>query len=577
MCGITAYSGKKQASEILFESLRRLEYRGYDSAGIATSNGKGLTVKKAVGQVDEIQRNIDLKTMDGNLGVGHTRWATHGNVSKENAHPHTCCNKRFAVVHNGIVENWESLREKLTGCSFKSQTDSEVIAHYIEKKSRDLGVERAIQDFMEKAKGSFAVTLMDAEKDNLFAIKNGSPLAIGLNDNEIFVGSDVFAFSSHTDQAIFLGDYEYARIEGSDLVVKNIDGEKLEKKPRKVDWDRKESQKDGFDHYMHKEIFEIPEAIERLKKSLETEQRDRLKRFSKKVKKSKKIIFTASGTSYHASLLGVYFLQRAGIEAQTLIASEFKNYERVDSETLLIPISQSGETRDVLEAIEYSLERGAEVASITNVPHSTVERKSDVNLRIRAGQEVCVAATKTFTNQLYTLLKIAEELNGKVLKDNMSKTVEDIIEKNEPQVKKIAKELKDDGDIYIIGKEEAYPVAREIALKLKEIAYVHAEGMMGGELKHGTLALIENDTPVISLIPKKESEIVSNVKEVEARGARTIELSPFYGDFYIPEEANGSFAFLSAVIGFLLTYWIGRERGRPIDRPRNLAKSLTVK
>lgn len=576
MCGITAYYGKRNAGRILLDSLKRLEYRGYDSAGLAVLSNKNVAVRKGVGEIDEIKSDIDLTDKKSSTGLGHTRWATHGGVSEENAHPHTSCKDRFALVHNGIIENWKEMKGKLNEHVFNSETDSEVAVHYIEEKAQEKDVEEAIQDFMDEVQGSYAIALMDSKEEKIFALKNGSPMAIGINDDEAFLASDVYAFSPYTDTVIFLEDNEYAVVDKGNVTVKNETGEKIDKEEETIEWEQESSGKEDFDHYMHKEIREIPQALKKIEKSLGTTQQDRLEEFTEMIKDYDKVIFTASGTSYHASLLGVYFLQKAGLEAQSLIASEFKNYERVDENTLLIPISQSGETKDVLEAMKYSRKRGADIASITNVPHSTIERKSDINLRINAGQEICVAATKTFTNQVYALIRIAEALKGSSSKRNLISSLRGVLERNEELIREIAEELKDEEDIYIIGKGETYPVSREIALKLKEIAYIHAEGMMAGELKHGTLALVEDGTPVISLIPEENSEIISNVKEAESRGAKTIKISPHYGDFYIPENSNGDFAFFSIVIGFLLTYWTAREKGLPIDKPRNLAKSVTV-
>ncbi|MDY6788538.1 MAG: SIS domain-containing protein, partial [Candidatus Nanohaloarchaea archaeon] len=289
-----------------------------------------------------------------------------------------------------------------------------------------------------------------------------------------------------------------------------------------------------------------------------------------------KVIFTAAGTSYHAALLGVYYLQKAGIEAQALIASEFKNYERVDEDTLVIAVSQSGETMDVMEAIEYSRSLGGDIASIVNVPYSSIQRESDISLEIHAGQEICVAATKTFTNQVLTMLHIADRLGLDLDLESISSKVSQVIKDNEPLVEEMADELVRKDDIYVLGRGSTYPIAREIALKLKEIPYIHAEGMMGGELKHGTLALIEEGTPVISLIPEEDDDILSNVEEVETRGARSIRISPYYGEFDIPINGAG-FPIYSATIGFLLSYYIAKERNLPIDRPRNLAKTITVK
>ncbi|MFP4045905.1 MAG: glutamine--fructose-6-phosphate transaminase (isomerizing) [Candidatus Aenigmatarchaeota archaeon] len=576
MCGITAYRGPKNCGRILHDSLERLEYRGYDSAGVAVVSNPKTVIKKDVGEIDEIDNKLDFSSIDGTAGIGHTRWATHGGVSQRNAHPHSSCDERFVLVHNGILENWKELKEGLEEHRFTSETDSEVIAHYIEERTAEKNVEKAIQDFLQEAVGSFAVVMLDTEKEKIYALKRGSPLVLGIDEDELFIGSDIYAFSPYTDKTIFFEDDEYAIID-EHYAFKNKDGDPIEKEIRELDWSQKKESKESFEHYMRKEIEEIPKAMQRLGQSLETKQKEKLERLVEMMENYDRIIFTASGTSYHASLLGVYFLHRIGMKAQTLIASEFKNYERVDEDTLVVAISQSGETKDVLDAIDFSRDRGGKIASLVNVPHSTVERKSDVSLNIEAGQEICVAATKTFTNQLYGLLRIAQELGFKSDLENLPAEIERLVERNETKTKKLARKLKDRKDIYVLGRGEVYPVAREIALKLKEISYTHAEGMMGGELKHGTLALIEEGTPVISLIPEKDSEILSNVKEVEARGADSIAISPFKEDFDLPAESNGKFAFFSTVIGFLLTYWLARERGLPIDKPRNLAKSVTVK
>ncbi|MFB6215853.1 MAG: isomerizing glutamine--fructose-6-phosphate transaminase, partial [Candidatus Aenigmatarchaeota archaeon] len=367
MCGITAYYGNEDAAPFIYDSLKRLDYRGYDSAGIATCSNPELKIKRDVGKIDEIHEKHDLKDMDGTFGIGHTRWATHGGVSKKNAHPHRCCEGRFAIVHNGIIENWKELKEELEDHDFTSETDSEVIAHYIEETAKEADVEEAIRSFLNDAEGSFAVALMDTEERKLFTMKNGSPLALGVGDDGVFVGSDIYAFSPYTDETVFMGDNEYAVIEHGGFEVKDHNGQELEKDVKNVDWSQEESGKGDYDHHMISEIKDIPRSLEKLENSLRTDQRNRLKDFANRLKRSDKVIFTAAGTSYHASLLGVYFLQKAGIEAQTLIASEFKNYERVDEDTLLVAISQSGETKDVLDAIEHSKERGAEISSITNV------------------------------------------------------------------------------------------------------------------------------------------------------------------------------------------------------------------
>ncbi len=576
MCGITAYFGNEAVGGYLLNSLKRLEYRGYDSAGIATLSDGEISVRKDVGEIDEIDEKLNLDEMDGNAAIGHTRWCTHGSVTKENAHPHTSCDGRFAIVHNGIIENWEEIKGELEGHEFTSETDSEVIAHYVEEKCQERGVEDALRKFFERAEGNFAVVLLDSVEKNMYAFKRGSPLAIGVGNGEVFLGSDIYAFSTRTDEALFLEDDEYAVINGGDYTIKTSSGESLTRTPEKFDWNQEESKKGGFEHFMKKEIEEIPQVLKRLEGSLKSSQSGEMEKLVKSIEEHEKVLFTASGTSYHASLLGVYFLHEAGVDAQTLIASEFQNFERVDEDTLVIAISQSGETRDVLDAVEFSKKRGGDVASLINVPHSTLARESDITLRIMAGQELCVAATKTFINHVYLLLRLAGELGREDDLSALAESIGEVIETNEPKIMDLAKELEDSDDIYVIGRGETYPVAREIALKLKEISYVHAEGMMGGELKHGTLALVEEGTPVISLIPERNTEIISNVKEVESRGARSIRVSPWTGPFEFP-NSNSKFGFYATVIGFLLAYWMARERDLPIDHPRNLAKSVSVR
>lgn len=577
MCGISAYYGPGNAGKILLDSISRLDYRGYDSAGMATIADEGINLRKGVGEIEELRKKFDFEDMGGRVGLSHTRWATHGDVSTENAHPHLSCDGRFAIVHNGIIENWGEIKEGLEDHEFTSETDSEVVAHFVEEKAEDLGVEGSIRKFLEDAKGNFAVVLLDSRNKRMYGFRRGSPLVLGVGNESVYLCSDIYAFSPYTNESIYLDDDEYVVVDEDSYTFKGKDGVVREKGIERVDWDWSESDKEEFDHFMKREIDEIPEALKRLEMSISGPQDNNFGEFCEAVENHEKVLFTASGTSYHASLLGVYFLGKAGIDAQTLIASEFENYERVDEDTLVIAVSQSGETRDVLDAIEYSKERGADVASVVNVPHSSVERESDFFLRVEAGQEVCVAATKTFTNQLYLLLEVAREVGYDIDMSGLSEGIEKVIEENEPTIIRLSKELQDAGDVYIIGRGGAYPVAREMALKMKEIPYVHAEGMMGGELKHGTLALIEEGVPVISLIPERNSEILSNVKEVEARGAKSIKISPWEGEFDIPAESNGRFAFFASVIGFLLAYWVARHRGLPIDKPRNLAKTLTVR
>ncbi|MDY6766207.1 MAG: glutamine--fructose-6-phosphate transaminase (isomerizing) [Candidatus Nanohaloarchaea archaeon] len=573
MCGITGYRGEADAAENVLEGLERLEYRGYDSSGIIAAGADGFDLVKQPTTVDQLRADHDIPS-GGTVAIGHTRWATHGGVTQANAHPHTC--GRIAVVHNGIVENYEQIRADLDGHEFTSETDSEVIAHFLaDRLEEGASPEAAMEAFLDQAEGAMAVVAVDRETGQLYGFRRGSPLVVGVDDGGWFLCSDANAFAQHTREAVFLADEEYVIIGDRPRFYRAGSGQ-VEKEAVELGEAQLEEGKQGYEHYMLKEIEEQPEVLRRLDNSLETSQQDALDDLARLVAENEKVIFTAAGTSYHASLLGVYYLQKAGVEAQTLIASEFQNYERVDEDTLVVAVSQSGETRDTLDAIEYSREAGADIAAVVNVPHSTIERTSDVALHVEAGREKCVAATKTFTATVLALLRVAEALGYETDIDAAAEKVRTTITQNHEEVKRLARELAAEDDMYIIGRGETYPVAREIALKLKEIPYVHAEGMMGGELKHGTLALIEEGTPVFALVPGADDEIMSNVSEIEARGGDVVPISPENGVFDIP---NGSDAYpiVATTIGFLLAYELGRARDCPIDKPRNLAKTVTVR
>lgn len=495
----------------------------------------------------------------------NSRWASHGDVTEANAHPHTDCAERFAIVHNGIIENYEELKDKLyknTEHKYTSETDSEVIAHWIEN---DLGthcstIPQTLQLFKSQAEGNYAIAVIDKEEDAIYAIRNGSPLVIGIGEGENFVASDLYAFSQYTDKAYFLEEGEVAKVTRDEVTAGNqkVQGEHFE-------WTREEKELGDYDHWMRKEIDEIPGAIQDYLDSIIGDQSQRINDIAEKLKSSDKVIFAASGSSYHAALIGVYYLQKAGIEAQALIASEFENYERVDENTTVVAVSQSGETRDVLDAISYSREKDADIVSLVNVPNSTIQRESDYSLEIRAGQEICVAATKTFVNQVVSLMSIAQRLGYDINLSELPSKVSGEITKAETKAEKFVEELEDERDIYVIGKGETYPVSREISLKLKEIAYNHSEGMMAGELKHGTLALVEDGTPLIAL--EGEDSIDSSVSEVESRGAEVTKISSVNND-YLPIYAS--------IYGFLLSYKLGVEKGLAIDKPKNLAKVISV-
>ena len=576
MCGIIGIVSQEYiSSKEIIKALKRLEYRGYDSVGYALNDG---TIEKDTGQISlflEKMKDKKFKT-----GIAHTRWATHGGVSKENAHPHSDCSNNIMIVHNGIIENYLDIKDELLkkGHVFRSETDSEVIAHYFEEKLKNTDIKKAILDFMKEARGTFAVLMIKKGENKIYVFKRDSPLVLGIGEKKFYLSSDIYGFSDKTDKAIFFNDNEFA-IVGEDYTFYDIDGNIIEKEVKEFEWGFFEEKKEEYEHYMIKEIKEEGKAVRRIINSLNNEQHKKIIKLNEMIKNAKKVCFVASGTSYFASLLGVYFLNRVNIESQAIIASEFKHFIKIDEKTLVIAISQSGETMDVLKALKFAKEKKAKIASIVNVPYSSVQRISDLSLEILAGQEICVAATKTFINQVSLLLYLAN-LNGlNVNLDTLHARIQETIDNNENKVEALAKTLCKKRDIYVLGRGFTYPIAREIALKLKEISYIHGEGMMGGELKHGTLALIEKGTPVISLISYNDHEMISNTKEVEARGARVIKISnkkEIKPDFYLRTSKDEKFAITATIIGQLLAYYIAREKGLPIDKPRNLAKSVTV-
>ena len=575
MCGIVGIASKKDFySRFLLERLKRLEYRGYDSYGFY--NSKDL--KKYVGEIVVAGDN------KSRLGIAHTRWATHGGVTEINAHPHLSSDKNVVIVHNGIIENFKELRKDLQekGHKFVSETDSEVVAHYFEDKLKSKSMEKAVVDFFKDVHGTFAVLVMVKGRDGIYALKRDSPLVLGLCKDMNMLASDIYAFSDLTDQAVFFDNDEFAIVSQDSYKFFTCDGKSVEKPIKKFAWQQEESKKKEYKHYMLKEIEEEPDTVDRLLFSLDNEQKTEFDSLISMIKNSKKIIFAGCGTSYHASLLGAYYLHGVGVQAQTLIASEFKHFANVDKHTLVIAISQSGETMDVIDALKYAKQEKAMIVSFVNVPFSTIQRMSDLSLNILAGQEVCVASTKAFVNQATLLLRIAQSFGFKVNLMNLADKIKALLRKKQ-EIKEIAESIANAKDVYLIGRGLTYPVARETALKIKEISYIHAEGMMGGELKHGTIALIEKGTPVISLVNNNDPDIISNTKEAEARGAEIVmitnnrELGKGKNSIYINTGNDGKFGILAAVAGQLIAYYAADKLGRPIDKPRNLAKSVTVK
>lgn len=577
MCGIVGIVAQQQFSvkNTLLKALKRLEYRGYDSVGYATVEGN---VEKQPGEIDTFLKTVtDKKTT---LAISHTRWATHGGVTQANAHPHWNSSKTIFAIHNGILENYISLKTQLEkkGYRFITQTDTEVIPHYMDYQLRQgKDMKTALLHFIKDAKGTFAILLFKKGEKKIYALKRDSPLCLGVCDNHLMLASDIYAFSDCTNKATFFEDEECAVVEENKVTFFNKQGKEIKKKPITFEWTRVDETKEHYDHYMIKEIKEQPLASKRVINSFETLQKKHIETFIKLIKHYKRIVFVAAGTSYHASLVGAILLTKLGYNARTIIASETETFISFDTQTLCIAISQSGETMDVVTVLKHARQHGAKVVSIVNVPYSTIQRMSETSIEILAGQEVCVAATKTFTNQLIVLFEIARRLGYPMDLHKIPQRIQQTIALNEDAIKELAHELYQCRDIYVLGRGMSYPMAREIALKLKEIPYIHAEGMMAGELKHGTIALIEQGTPVIALIPNNNVEMLSNTKEVEARGARVIIVSNTEGELHIPKCDDAEFTIYSCIIGHLLSYYIAILKGCSIDKPRNLAKSVTVK
>jgi glutamine---fructose-6-phosphate transaminase (isomerizing) len=578
MCGIVGIVSKNifSVKENLISSLLRLEYRGYDSVGFATSEG---ILKKSIGYITPFYNSID-KSLESFTAIAHTRWATHGKVNKINAHPHTNKKKNIFIVHNGIIENFQEIKNmlELEDYKFLTETDSEVISNYFDYYSnKNKTIEEIISKAYKDFKGTFAILIILKNKNIIYAMKKLSPLVLGITDDSFYVASDIYAFSNKTNKSIFFEDGEYAIITKNDYSFFNEKGEKIKKKIDTFKIYEDNSNKESFKHYMIKEIKEQPKSSSRLIESIKLTQKDLFSRFSKLIKSSSKVVFIACGTSYHASLVGVHLLRRLGIEAHAIIASEFENFFLVDKKTLVIILSQSGETMDIVSLLKDIKDSCAKIASIVNVPYSTIERMSDLSIQTLAGPEISVASTKVFTNQIISLLGLAKELGYNTELKDISKNIKRTILLNEEKIKIYSKELKNKKDIFIIGRGLSYPISREIALKLKEIPYIHAEGMMAGELKHGTIALIEPGVPVISLISNNNIDMLSNTKEVEARGADVYIISNTTGHLIVPKCDEIQFAIYASIIGHLLSYYIADLKGLPIDKPRNLAKSVTVK
>ncbi|OGS23090.1 MAG: glutamine--fructose-6-phosphate aminotransferase [Elusimicrobia bacterium RIFOXYA2_FULL_39_19] len=607
MCGIVGYIGNKFVDSVLVVGLERLEYRGYDSAGIATISSGELFVCKKKGKLKALNDCLKEAGLGGNIGIGHTRWATHGEPSEINAHPHTDCKNEIAVVHNGIIENYQTLKEDLVarGHFFKSETDTEVIPHLIEENISE-GLETAVRKAVAKIKGSFSICVIsESEPDKIITAKFGSPLVIGLGKNENFIASDVTAILPHTKQVIVLNDGEIGIVSEEKITVTTPWGDTINKEVETVSWKAEDIEKGNYQFFMQKEIFEQPKIIETVISKKVTAGNiitlEEMNLSNNYLAKVKRIIIQACGTSWHAGLIGKYWLEKyAHIHTEVDVSSEYRYRNPIaEGDTLMLAISQSGETADTLAGIREGKSKFIKVLSIVNVVKSTIARESDGIIPIMAGPEIGVASTKAFTAQLTALYLFALQL-GKLnytISDTEAKNkLEGLIEipkimnavlKRQDEIIKLSEKYYQKKNFIFLGRGINYPNALEGALKLKEISYIHSTGYPAGEFKHGPIALICEDTPVICLAPKDELYIkmISNIEEVKARKGKIISIAT-QGDtriqslsedvFFIPECHEDISPIVTVLPLQLLAYHIAVKLGFDVDKPRNLAKSVTV-
>jgi len=607
MCGIVGYIGPRQAAGLLIDGLRRMEYRGYDSAGLAIVNGHGVEVVKAAGKLGMLEQRLQGNTPTGTLGIGHTRWATHGAPTTTNAHPHTDQSGRIAVIHNGIIENAGHIRKALEGRGhvFKSETDTEVLAHLVGELYTG-NLEEAVAAALRDVDGAYGLAFISADEPGvLVAARKGSPLLVGVGDGEFFVASDASALLEHTRSVVYLDDGELAVLSRDGYRIRNLETDFIDKPVNQIEWDLATIERGGFDHFMLKEIFEQPESLENTLRGhlLDDEGSARvhgLNMTDEELKSINRIVITACGTSWHSGLIGEYMLEElARIPVEVEYASEFRYRNPVvDEKTLVIAISQSGETADTLAAIHEAKLRGARTLGLVNVVGSTIAREVDGGLYLRAGPEVGVASTKAFTSQVAALtlvtLRLARLRNlgimqGQAIIEALRKIPTQIrqILDRASEIEAIVNHFEGSNNALYLGRGVNFPVALEGALKLKEISYIHAEGYPAAEMKHGPIALIDENMPVVFIAPKDMvyGKIVSNIEEVKARGGRVIaivnekdaemtRLTDFC--FVIPTTLNVLTPLLTVIPLQLLSYYVAVRRGCNVDQPRNLAKSVTV-
>jgi glutamine---fructose-6-phosphate transaminase (isomerizing) len=614
MCGIVGYVGPKPLVPVIMDGLRRLEYRGYDSAGVAVVRDGQLHVRRSAGKLSRLEDVLAQQPLSGSFGIGHTRWATHGRPTEENAHPHRDCKNRIVVVHNGIVENYLELKRALTaeGHKFVTETDTEVVAHLVEKETRGDGLAAAVRRALTKLRGLFALVLISADDpDTIVAVRNGPPVVIGLGQGEYFVASDIPAILEHTRDVVFLDDGEIAVVTRAGVTFTDFDGRAVEKTPRHVTWDPVMAEKAGYPHFMLKEIYEQPWAVRETvlgRLSLEHTRvfLDEMGIDTATLAKIERVVILACGTSWHAGLVGKFLIEAlARVPTDVDYSSEFRYRQPiVDARTLAIAITQSGETADTLGAMREAKLRGARSLAICNVVGSMATREADGTVYTHAGPEIGVASTKAFTSQLVALHLFAIYLGqvrgtlpveqARVMLtelDQLPLKIEEVL-KTDAAIKAVAEQLKDRRDCLYLGRGVNYPIALEGALKLKEISYVHAEGYPAGEMKHGPIALIDEDLPIVALAADDGlfEKTIGNIQEAKARGGRVVvvttasKVAAFDGlldtardvVIAVPDAHPLLLPVLMVVPLQLLAYHMAVLRGCDVDQPRNLAKSVTV-
>ncbi|MDK1031243.1 MAG: glutamine--fructose-6-phosphate transaminase (isomerizing) [Planctomycetia bacterium] len=610
MCGIVGYIGERQAEPILMEGLKRLEYRGYDSAGIAIrqENGAGrLLCIKTAGRIAVLEKALEETDTGGTLGIAHTRWATHGAPTYANAHPHTDMSGKLALVHNGIIENYSALKKLLQGegVEFASETDTEVLAHLFAK-YYDGNLEKAVQMGLKEVTGAYGIAVIHADEPDVMVVaRNGSPLIVGVGEREYIVASDASAIIAHTPNVIYLEDGEMATLTRDGCRTTTVDAVPTVKEVQQVEWTLEEIEKKGYDHFMAKEIFEQPESLRNTLRGRLDKANGRVKLggiadFSRELTRTKRVILTACGTAWHACLVGEYMMEDlAGIPTEVEYASEFRYRNPIiEDDTIVVAVSQSGETADTLAAIREGKEKGALTLGIVNAVGSTIARETDTGVYLHAGPEIGVASTKAFTSQLAAIMMLTISLGRRrhlpthraaeiiAAMEALPEQIASIL-KSDDQIKEIAATYKDCSNWLYLGRGYNFPVALEGALKLKEISYIHAEGLPAAEMKHGPIALITAEMPVVFLATRglQYEKVLGNIEEVKSRGGKIIAVAT-EGDeqiretanvvIYVPDTIEPLQPILNVIPLQLLAYHAAVMRGCEVDKPRNLAKSVTV-